>query len=400
MLSPQLAWSIAEVHVRGKAGVSCVAVEHARIDVDFTLAVHNRTGKYFIGRDLIDGLSDLIGNVYYGPLPLSSLPGRWVGRGLARIQYLQTRAHVGQGVWGLPRRRSQRPLLHLDPFTVGSVALRPHDVVMCHDIGPITHPDLFEPHVCAAYQVIYREIADIRPHLVFVSNASRAEFHRCFPGSQAAPSRVIYPAIQARAQAAPEGPFGAEDWPFLLTVGSIGSRKNQLSCIRAFARSGLAERGFRYVLCGAREPGFEEVLKAAEAVPGVRLLPYVRDAELAWLYGNTRGFILASRLEGFGMPVAEAIAYGLVPAVTKDSVLDEVAGEGALSLDADDEGSIAEAMLRLADMPDAERRDRQGALKRSIARFTLERFVREWRAQLCDLLTVPDRSLLLRAEAG
>lgn len=358
------------------------AAAHNRVDLDFTLAIYNRTGKYFIGVDLLEAVPDLIGRVYYGAVSLASPPGRLFGAMLGRMQYLQTRAHVRRSGWMLPRRNTRRVLLHMDPFTVGSVRLREEDVVLCHDIGPITHPDLFDDPVCEAYRAIYREVAEVRPHIVFVSRASQKAFHHFYPDVPASRSRVIYPAIRARRSVASSMPASLGDGAFLLTVGSIGRRKNQLTCIRAFAASGLAERGVRYVLCGSREPGWEEAVDAAERTPGVLLLPYVSDAELAWLYEHASGLILASRLEGFGMPVAEAIAHGLVPAVTRGSVLEEVAGPGALLVDDGDEASIAEALVRLVEMDPAERRDRVARLRASIDRFGPEKFGREWRAEL------------------
>lgn len=356
------------------------------IDVDFTLAIHNRTGKYFIGRELIDGMPELIGNIYYGPISLAKAPGRWMGKLLGRIQHIQTRSRVMQGVWPLPRRQPRHPMLHLDPFTVGSTALSRADVVLCHDIGPITHPELFEPGVCQAYRAIYDEIARVQPNMVFVSRASRRAFHEFYPASAPARSQVIYPAIRPVRAGAISPPPGCENGPFLLTVGSIGDRKNQLACVNAFARSGLAERGVTYILCGAREPGFDAVARAAEETAGVRLLPYISDPELAWLYAHASGFVLASRLEGFGMPVAEAIGHGLVPAVTRGTALHEVAGEASLLVDADDEASIASAMIRLVEMQSAERSTRLEELLRSLDRFTSERFLEQWRALLRRIL--------------
>ena len=353
----------------------------ATVDVDFTLAVHNRTGKYFIGKDLIDGVPDLIGRTYYGPAALPAPPNGVVGRILARVQGWQVQAFSGQRRLPLPRRTSRRPILHLDPFTVGSTILKPQDVVLCHDIGPITHPSLFEERVSAAYEAIYAEVARVGPHLVFVSAASMAEFHDRYDADPRR-SLVIYPPIALSHGAAPPMHVDAVSGPFLLTVGSIGARKDQLSCIRAFGASGLAERGYRYVLCGGREPGFEEVAAAARSTPGVVLLPYVTDGQLAWLYQHAESFILASRLEGFGMPVAEAIAHGLVPIVTRNSVLEEVAGEGAQLVGAGNIDEIAAAMTDAAAMPADERLNRLSALQVAIQRFTPERFIRLWRAKL------------------
>lgn len=369
-----------------------------RIDVDFTLAIHNRTGKYFIGRELLAGAADLIGRIYYGPLALDSPPAWLIGRLLGRFQYLQTRAFVQGMNWGLPRRRSRNRVLHLDPFTVGSTALREGDVVLCHDIGPITHPELFDPHVCEAYRAIYAEIASVRPYLVFVSQASRAAFRAHWPAGAQLRDRVIYPAIHVAQRATATLLPGIGEAPFLLTVGSIGDRKNQLSCIEAFERSGLHGKGFQYLLCGAREPGFELVENAAARTPGVTLLPYVTDGELSWLYGHASGFVLASKLEGFGMPVAEAIGCGLVPAVTAGTVLHEVAGDGALLMDAEDVDSIAAAMTRIAEMSDGERIVRCAALRSSIERFTPERFVEQWRSLITEVLASRHHPLALSVD--
>ena len=176
------------------------------------------------------------------------------------------------------------------------------------------------------------------------------------------------------------------DGPFLLTVGSIGDRKNQHRCIRAFERSGLARRGVRYVLCGGQEPGFEAVAELAGQTDGVVLMPYVADAELAWLYAQARGFVLASLLEGFGIPLSEAISHGVVPMVSVDSVLHEVAGDGALLVDPQSEEEIAAAMIRLVELDDAERARRLALLRAAIGRFSMATFPVAWRDALARML--------------
>ncbi len=359
-----------------------------RFDIDFSLAVHSRTGKYFIGRDLIEGAGALIGRTYFWILPRQDPPSGLFGSVIGRLQYLQARGQVVGGPLGwLPRRRSRRPILHLDAFTVLTTRLRRFDAVLCHDVGPLTHPALFDPEVVRAYRKIYDEIAQVGPHVVFVSRASQRAFEAVLPGARLASSRVIYPAIRADIANRATTPVARlEEAPFLLSVGSIGNRKNQQGSIAAFARSGLADRGVRYVVCGGREPGHEAVATAAARTPGVLLLPYVTDAELAWLYGHARGFVLASLLEGFGVPVAEAISRGLVPAVSRDSVLHEVAGDGALLVDPEDEADVAAAMVALIDMPEAERAARRRLLEAAIGRFSLARFAQEWQQAIAEML--------------
>ena len=357
------------------------------VDVEFSLAIHTHTGKYFIGRDILAAAPDLVGDVYYWLLARRSPPTGLFGKVVGRLAHIHACATTQGGplMRRLPRRVPGRPLLHLDPFSVGTAALRPCDAVLIHDLGPLTHPELFDPVISRVYLPIYQEIARVGPHLVFVSQTSEREFWRLFPSARAASRRVIYPAIRAEvgggAEEAPAGVGGR----FLLTVGSIGTRKNQLRSLRAFAASRLAARGVCYVLCGGREPGYEPVAELARATPGAVLLPYVTDRQLAWLYRAAEGFVLTSLLEGFGIPVAEAISRGLVPLVSASGVLEEVAGDQALLADPEDEPAIAEGMRRLVDMDETERQRRRLGLRAAIGRFEPAGFARDWRQALADI---------------
>ncbi|WP_246329322.1 glycosyltransferase [Chthonobacter rhizosphaerae] len=350
-----------------------------RIDVDFSLAIHNRTGKYFIGRDIIEDNADLVGAVLYGRLSSRRVPSYLVGRLAGRLMSAELMRRM-TGAPGLPPVRRKAPVLHLDPLTALNYQLGPWDIVLVHDVGPLTHPDLFEPTVCDLYKAAYRHIAASGPRLVFVSETSRAAYLSLFDCS--ASTTVIYPHIRTDVKSADQAVAGVER-PFLLTVGSVGARKGQLASIAGYARSGLYERGIDYVLCGGpEEPGHAAVVAQARRTPGVLLLPYVRDTELTWLYRHAAGFVLASRLEGFGMPVAEAIASGLVPAVSRNTVLEEVAGEAALTFDPFDVDDIARTMAVLCALRDDEKAERLTRMSARLAQYSRDRFSREWRVLL------------------
>jgi glycosyltransferase involved in cell wall biosynthesis len=348
-------------------------------DVEFSLALHNRTGKYFIGRAILDDQAESVASVYYWRCPFNQVPVGLAAKLLGRLAMVDVRLQRSGLARIVPRLRTARPILHLDPFSVTLHRLAAKDMVLCHDMGPITHPHLFAPEVSDLYRHAYREIAQAKPKMTFVSQASRRAFAGLY-GDWGRAS-VIYPPIRADldiTDATPPLALPSPSSPFLLTVGSLGLRKNQRATIDAFARSGLAGRGIRYVLCGSSEPGAEDVREAAAATEGVHVLPYVSDAELAWLYGNATGFVLLSQLEGFGMPVAEAIAQGLVPLVSSGSVLEEVAGPAALAANPDDPAQMVSALKQLCDLTDEDRAARRDALLGSIARFTPAAFRYGW----------------------
>ncbi len=350
------------------------------LDVDFSLALHNRTGKYFTGRDILSDVADLVGNVRYWRVACQSAPQGFGAKLLGRALATEIDARLASDLCdrGLPAYRAPRPVLHLDPFTVLFHRLSSRDFVLCHDLGPLSHPKLFSPNVERLYRAAFKKIAGVGPRMAFVSSASQRAFHACVDG-QFADSRVIYPAVRTGVERqGNRTPAPGVESPFLLTVGNIGDRKNQLRSIKAFARSGLADRKVQYVICGGREPGYDAVLALAQT-PGVRLLNYVSDEELNWLYEQAAGFVLPSLLEGFGSPVAEAIFRGLTPLVTRDSVLQEVAGEGALLVDPYDEAEMADAMVQLVGMAAEEKSRRRALLTQSASRFSRDRFKQAWR---------------------
>jgi glycosyltransferase involved in cell wall biosynthesis len=74
---------------------------------------------------------------------------------------------------------------------------------------------------------------------------------------------------------------------------------------------------------------------------------YVTESELATLYRDATAFVFPSTLEGFGLPLLEAMSAGL-PVIAADlPALREVAGEAALYCDPGDEGDIAQQIVRL-----------------------------------------------------
>ena len=360
------------------------------VDLEFSLALHEKTGKYYHGRDLIQSNSDLIRRQLFWRVPLGFVPRDLAARIIGRLLVIEVNARVRSPLLDrlAPRQRRRRSVAHMDPFTTLLHKLSARDIVLCHDVGPLTHPSLFEASVIDAYRLAYREIARARPHMVFVSRASQRQFHALFDGEFAS-SRVIYPPLRMELASGRQTPPPGVAKPFLLTVGSIGARKNQYRAIEAFARSGLAAHGVQYVLCGAREPGHEAVLELAARTPGVLLLGFVSDEELNWLYANSVGFVLPSLLEGFGVPVAEAAAHGLTPLVSADSVLQEVAGDGALLVDPMDVDQIAAGMQALHAMTPAEASRRRHALTASLHRFSHDSFASAWRSAILEAIGQP-----------
>jgi glycosyltransferase involved in cell wall biosynthesis len=158
----------------------------------------------------------------------------------------------------------------------------------------------------------------------------------------------------------------------------LETRKNQRIAIDAFERYGFAKRGVSYILCGARGAGADEIEAAAARTPGVKVLGYVSDAQLRWLYQEASAFVLPSLLEGFGMPALEAALRGLIPVVSRDSALTEAVNGAAIPVDPNSIPEIGEAMEAVLALDETKQNALRNVLIAHAQGATRERFLAEW----------------------
>ena len=87
------------------------------------------------------------------------------------------------------------------------------------------------------------------------------------------------------------------------------------------------------------------------AVRSARYLGYVPERDIAALTAAATVFAYPSLYEGFGFPVAQAMAAG-VPVVTSNvSALPEIAGDGAVLVDPRSQAELTGALERLLSDP-------------------------------------------------
>ena len=370
------------------------------IEIEFSLALNNRTGKYFVCSDLIEAVDEFTENIWYWRMRSANVPCGLTARILGRLMTTEyvTRVSYPALDAALGRRWRANPMLFTDPLQVLFYRLKSSDIVLCHDVGPITHPQLYADGVEEAYAQVFKEVREARPHMLFVSRNSQVEFHRLY-GNEYASSSVVYPSIRVSALRGELEPVAGIPDKFLLTVGAVGSRKNQAMCSRAFQRSGLADQGFSYVICGGAEPGYDDVVSVAGAVNNVLFTGYVADSQLRWLYSRATGFVLPSLLEGFGLPAAEAVAAGVIPLVTEGGTLHEIIGDSAVLVDPTDIDSIAYGMRALVEFGCDERKERLMALQGYIRQFTPAAAVAGWRSCVQGALGGSDMVLIQKAQA-
>lgn len=245
--------------------------------------------------------------------------------------------------------RHRLDMLHMQyrlPFVrLGACACTIHDLLF------ETHPQFFPRSFVWQSKLTFRLAARGARVLMAVSQFSRAELARLY-GADAARVSVTYNGVDwTRFFPGAEGAdavrrLGLEPGNYILTVGRLEPRKNQEALVRAYAS--LPADAPPLVIVGQRDFHYGGVFGAIAdhaLQDRVKVLEGVGDAELPAVLRHARVFVYPAVAEGFGMPVAEAMASG-VPVITSNTTsLPEVAGKGALLVDPLSDASIGEAML-------------------------------------------------------
>jgi glycosyltransferase involved in cell wall biosynthesis len=171
---------------------------------------------------------------------------------------------------------------------------------------------------------------------------------------------------------------GLGDAPLVLTVSSSLRHKNLDRLLQAIARLEGNENA-RLVVVGhaGRDQGALRERAAALGI-GERVVftGWIEDADLEGFYAAASVFVYPTLMEGFGMPVLEAMRREVPVACSNLSALPEIAGDAAEYFDPYDVESIAAALRRLLESP--ERRAELVALGRTqCRRFSWEETARE-----------------------
>jgi len=139
---------------------------------------------------------------------------------------------------------------------------------------------------------------------------------------------------------------------FLLSVGSIESRKNVMLAIKGLSYLdehihlvvvGKSTAYAKRALCYAREKGLSHRVHFFHQVP---------FSDLPSFYQMASVFVYPSFYEGFGIPVIEALSSGVPVVAAKGSCLEEAGGPGSVYIDPNSEKEFADAIRHIMSAPE------------------------------------------------
>jgi glycosyltransferase involved in cell wall biosynthesis len=151
--------------------------------------------------------------------------------------------------------------------------------------------------------------------------------------------------------------------PFVLYVGNLKPHKNVSTLLRAFAQLRRREKlPHCLVIVGddARgKPSLVDECSRLDIREQTSFIPFVEQSLLPKIYGAADLLVVPSTIEGFGLPVLEAMASGTPVISSRAASLPEVAGDAALYFDpasSDELAAVMERLLQSAELQNSLRR--------------------------------------------
>ena len=181
------------------------------------------------------------------------------------------------------------------------------------------------------------EVLGLNPEKIHVIHPGVAQAYFLVSSEQASAARRKYDLLH----------------PYVLCVGTIEPRKNLDRLLDAWQSLPPSLRAaFDLVIAGPEGWRSTETLaRLRSPTTGVRYLGYVPESDLPGITAGALVFVYPSLYEGFGFPVAQAMAAG-VPVITSNlSSLPEITAGAATLVDPRSPTDISSALQRLLTSP-------------------------------------------------
>ncbi len=336
-----------------------------RIGIDFTSAIAQSAGIARYTRELVNALARLDTPDRF---TLFSTERPTKDRPIPQAPNFRTRVvPLGNRNTTILWQRLRVPLpiellaggmrvLHGPDYTLPP-AIRARRVVTIHDLAFITNPECSVPSLAAYLSAVVPRAVHAADRVIAVSQRTaddlverlrvpRDKIDVIYLGI----SPTFTPQVDPAAVAALRAKYTL-DQPFVLAVGTVEPRKNYERLIRAFASARHEPSGPQSLVIAGRPGWLNEGVYEAVATLGLRdavkFLDFLPDGELPTLYHAASALAMPSIYEGFGIPVAEAMASGTPVVCSTGGSLPEVAGDAAVLVPPTDEAALAEALVRV-----------------------------------------------------
>lgn len=223
-------------------------------------------------------------------------------------------------------------------------------VVTVHDLIYLRRPEMYKPIDRKIYNYKYGRSARNATRVIAISECTRRDLIE-LQGVSPDKIDVIYQGCDPifRRDVSAEEIAGVKSRikltkPYIIGVGTIERRKNQLLTLRALAGLNKDLSDVELVLVGRQTGYADEIRREADRLGLSDRLRFISGADFKdfpALYAGALVSSYPSRYEGYGLPVVESLAVGTPVVVASGSCLEEAGGPATPVVNPDDAEELA-----------------------------------------------------------
>ena len=286
----------------------------------------------------------------------------------------------------MPRAARACDLLHVPHYNIPLLHRR-HLVVSIMDVIHLQSPERRNSLGSMFYaRPMLNAAARKADHIITVSNYSKTQIMETL-GTPESKISVIHCGVGTQFHRDGDQrnlEFAAEVLgirrPYLLYVGNLKPHKNVSTLLRAFARLRNDKKLAHSLLIVGDDARWKRSFVEECARLGIRdstvFAPYLSPELLPKIYAGADLLVMPSTLEGFGLPVLEAMACGTPVLSSNAASLPEVGGDAALYFDPASHEELAAQILRILQSSDLRESLRARGLQRA-KKFTWQESARK-----------------------
>jgi alpha-1,2-rhamnosyltransferase len=230
-------------------------------------------------------------------------------------------------------------------------------IVLIYDIIPLTNPNFVEKYFKITFEESLEEIKDNISAFISISNYSMREINNYFCKNG---KKILSDYFYLGADICKFSNINNISKPYLadiykynsvfLMVGTLEPRKNHNYVLNVFEK--LWDQGIDVYLCIVGRQGWlcgdliKRIITHSEYCHRLWYCSDLDDNDLAYCYEKAKALIIASIVEGFGLPLVEAMHYGKHVFASNINVFREIAGPYPEYFDLSDSQTLVDAICK------------------------------------------------------
>jgi glycosyltransferase involved in cell wall biosynthesis len=277
--------------------------------------------------------------------------------------------------WEILRLAHGSPLLHCPHYNV-PLAYRGRLIVTIHDLIHVDFPEYAASLSSRIYaRPMLKLAASKARHIIADSEFTKSQIVE-YLGASSGKITVVLLGVEAQFNERPHQEavdriskgLGVAR-PYLLFVSNLKPHKNLEALLKAITIMRGRKRLDHMLVVLGDDRRWRDATGQRVAELGlsehVRIVPHVDSELLPWLYAGAEAFVMPSLIEGFGLPVLEAMACGTPVICSRAASLPEVGGDAVMYFDPHSPEELAAAIEKVLSSSDLQSEMKRKGLARA-----------------------------------